>query len=81
LLTVGWVSRLVLPMKASRYTTRLIAFRNTHRLALRQMECVRDLILMDSARFSELPALEKSIAERAAYIQQIEAQIATAKAA
>lgn len=62
------------------YIKKLTAWKSTHSAALLGAECVRDLIALDAARASELPDAEARVAERAAYIVEIENQIASAKA-
>jgi hypothetical protein len=62
------------------YIKKLTAWKATHKAALLGAECVRDLIAMDAARASELPDAEAQVAKRAAYIVEIENQIASAKA-
>jgi hypothetical protein len=62
------------------YIKRLIAWLSTQQAALRGEECVRDLIAMDSARASELPAAEAQVSKRVAFIAEIENQITAARA-
>jgi hypothetical protein len=61
------------------YIKKLIAWKSSQKMALISEECIRDLIAMDAARSSELPAAEDRVAKRAAYIADIESQIAAAK--
>lgn len=62
------------------YIKRLIAYRNTHKAALRQAICCRDLIAMDPARTHELPGVEAAVRERAEFVEKCKADIASAKA-
>ena len=63
----------------SSYLKRLLAFRASQRLALRESECVRDLVAMSPDRAAELAQIEAAITKRKEYIATITADIAKAQ--
>lgn len=64
-----------------KYIAKLKAWKASQVAALRAAECIRDLAAMDASRAAELPAIDAAIAERRAYIADIDAKISAAKIA